>query len=108
MTKRRTQKTRLQKSFDDLEVRQQNITWPNYVSNARSVDGYLFKGSRDAPLVQRIGAWLFGLTFILGAVGFLFVGFPDFLTRLISTAMLLLAVHIFLVGCRRRKKPRQD
>lgn len=62
LSKRRTKQTRLQKSIDELKARQQNVTWPGFVSNARSVDETLLKGSPDGPLVQRVGRWIVGIT----------------------------------------------
>jgi MFS family permease len=104
LPKRRRPRTRLQKSFDEVEARQQNITWPNYVSNARSVDEALLKGSPNAPMVQRVGAWLFGLAFILAAVGMVIAGFlATFVERLICTGFILLGVHTFMIGCRKHK-----
>lgn len=53
---------------DQLRNRQENLTWPNYVVNSRGADQILFKGVENPTLVQRIAAWLFGLTYI--AIGF--------------------------------------
>ncbi|HEX4321824.1 MAG TPA: hypothetical protein VHZ52_13010 [Acidobacteriaceae bacterium] len=51
--------------IEDVRARQSNTLWPDALRNGRSVDAFLWKGDPNAPLVQRIGAWIFGLTFIL-------------------------------------------
>ena len=48
--------------MEDIHGRQRNIFWPDTLRNGRAVDAFLWKGSPDATPVQRIGAWLFGLT----------------------------------------------
>ena len=50
--------------IDESRASQRNIVFPDTVRNARSVDVFLWRGSPNPPLVQRIGAWLFGLTYI--------------------------------------------
>jgi hypothetical protein len=54
----------LEKFIEESRSSQRNTVFPDTVRNARSVDAFLWRGSPDPPLVQRIGAWLFGLTFI--------------------------------------------
>jgi hypothetical protein len=68
----------LDELIDETRAKQRNVVFPDTVRNARSVDAFLWRGSPDAPLVQRIGAWLFGSMFVLG-------------------------VKVFLNGCKRRK-----
>src|SRR5712692_329360 len=55
----------LDKFIDESSARQKNIVFPDTVRNARSVDAFLWKGSRNPPVVQRIAAWMFGLIFIV-------------------------------------------
>jgi hypothetical protein len=55
----------LDKFIDETRGSQRNIVFPDTVRNARAVDVFLWRGSPDPTLVQRIGAWLFGLA-ILG------------------------------------------
>ena len=57
--------------IEEIKAKQRNTAWPDTIVNSRGVDEFLWKGSSDAPLVQRIGAWIFGLTFVLGSVGWL-------------------------------------
>jgi hypothetical protein len=61
--------------LEEARQRQRNVVFPDTVRNARSVDAFLWKGSRNPTRAQRVGAWLFGLTFIgLGACLITFVG----------------------------------
>jgi len=53
---------------DDVELRQRNTVWPDTMRNGMIVDGYLWKGNPKAPLVQRIGAGVFGIAFLMFAV----------------------------------------
>ena len=52
------------KFIEESTARQSNILFPDTVRNARSVDAFFWKGSPNPPLVQKIAAWLFGLSFI--------------------------------------------
>ena len=99
--------------IEEIEAKQRNTIWPDTLMNGRSVDEFLWKGSPDAPLVQRIGAWIFGIAFMLvGAVmmGVYLQQSPDRQ----SIAEVVLAVvffggglKVFLNGFRRRKKREQ-
>ena len=46
---------------DETRARQRNIVFPDTVRNTRSVDVFLWRGSRHPTIVQRIAAWMFGL-----------------------------------------------
>jgi hypothetical protein len=61
--------------MEEIEAKQRNTVWPDTLRNSRSVDEFLWKGSSDAPLVQRAGAWIFGLTFILLSLALLDVAY---------------------------------
>jgi hypothetical protein len=52
----------LAKFIEESRARQRNIVFPDTVRNFRSVDTFLWRGSPNPTLVQRIGAWLFGVT----------------------------------------------
>src|SRR4051794_17621387 len=54
----------LDKLMDETRASQRNIVFPDTVRNGRSVDAFLWRGSPHPPLVQRIGAWMFGLVFM--------------------------------------------
>ena len=72
MSKRRENRKRLKSYIGDLTSRQKNLIWPDILRVGRSVDEYLWKGDRKAPLVQRIGAFLFALCYL--AVGLFVLG----------------------------------
>jgi len=56
---------------ESVKDRQRNLIWPDVLRNGRFVDEFLWKGARDAPLVQRIGAVVLALAYVL--VGLTFV-----------------------------------
>ena len=97
----------LQGSIDELATRQQNVLLPEVVKNARLVDRYLIFGSADATLLQRIGAWLFGLAFIAVGVTIVSLGStgPNPIGEILFGAVpIILGMLVFLNGCRRRKR----
>ena len=53
---------------EDAEQRQRNTVWPDTLRGGRSADDYLWNGNPKAPTVQRIGAMVFGIAFLAGAV----------------------------------------
>jgi hypothetical protein len=58
----------LDEFIEETSSSQRNIVFPDTVRNARSVDAFLWRGSPNPRLVQRIAAWMFGLVFVgLGA-----------------------------------------
>lgn len=52
--------TERQEWIAEIEKKQRNLTWPDAMRNSRGVDALFFKGNPDAPMVQRIGCWIFG------------------------------------------------
>jgi hypothetical protein len=70
MKKNTGNKKELDSYIESVKARQRNLTWPDVLRGSRSVDEFLWKGARDAPLVQRIGAVILGLTYILVGVAF--------------------------------------
>jgi hypothetical protein len=98
--------------IEDAKKRQRNIVFPDTVRNARSIDAYFWRGSPDAPLVQRVAAWLIGLTFVGG--GFCLIEAirsreeesGAFLTNLVALLVIAVGAKTFYNGCKRRKKPR--
>lgn len=60
----------MEKFIDESRARQRNIVFPDTVRNGRSVDAFLWNGSPNPPLIQKIVAWMFGLFFLaLTALG---------------------------------------
>jgi hypothetical protein len=93
-----------QKFIDEIRAKQRNIVFPDGLANGAAVDKFLLKGSPDPPLVQRVGAWLFGLMFLIGGVSFLGYAQKEgsFLLALVSVACFLLGAWMFRNGFRRR------
>jgi hypothetical protein len=95
---------------EDVQGRQRNTTWPDVVRNAGSVDGLLWKGSPNPTKVQRVGIAIFGLFFLVLAVG---TAIPAVERH--STVQGVVAVIAFLIGMKvilnaffKRKMPRKD
>jgi hypothetical protein len=91
--------------IEEIEAKQRNIDWPDAMNNGRSVDEFLWKGDLDAPLVQRMGAWIFGLTFILMGLGLFDIAYEkqDRMTGVFSLLPLFLGIKVFLNGFRRHR-----
>lgn len=53
----------------EMRAKQRNILWPDTLINSRAVDAFLWRGATNPTLVQRIGAWLFGLSFMAAGLG---------------------------------------
>ena len=58
-------KKELDSYIEDLQARQRNLIWPDVLRGGRAVDELLWKGARDAPLVQRIGAVILAIMYIM-------------------------------------------
>lgn len=84
-----------QKLTEEFKAKQSNILWPDAMKNSRGVDEFLWKGAPNAPLVQRIGAWIFGIVFLLFGIAFL-----DIAHRLHSPSDLVIALAFFGLGTR--------
>ena len=90
--------------IEGIRARQRNIVFPDTVRNARSVDAFLWKGSPNPTLVQRIGAWMFGLSFTGVGAALCFLGIkgrPDEdQSSLGPWAAMLIGIFFVLVGAR--------
>ena len=103
------------KLVDEFRVRQQNIVFLDTVRNGSLVDLFLWKGSPNPALVQRIAAWMFGLVFMgFGGETFYYAvvervenGFSFGIVFLaaMSLAAVLLGIRVFRNGFTRRAKP---
>lgn len=99
--------------IEETNRKQRNTVWPDTMLNGRNVDEFLWKGSPDAPLVQRIGACIFGVVFMLGGVGMIESVremSPDrkspasvFVSVLIALLFVLGGLKVFMNGFRRLK-----
>ena len=98
--------------LEESRQRQRNVVFPDTVRNTRSLDAFLWKGSPNPTRVQRVGARLFGITFIgLGGclITFVDAGRSDgeWVTAFVLTSMSLgaiaLGIRTFRNGFPRRK-----
>ena len=91
--------------IEEFKAKQRNTVWPGPLVNGRGVDEFLWNGSPDAPLVQRIGAWIFGLTFISIGIGFVDVGYREqsWGDIVFSAIWFLLGGKVLLNGFKRHK-----
>jgi hypothetical protein len=71
MKKETGSKKELNPYIESVEARQRNTIWPDVLRGSRSVDELLWKGARDAPLVQRIGVLILALAYLVVAVVFI-------------------------------------
>jgi hypothetical protein len=96
--------------IEQTKAKQRNTIWPDTFQNGRSVDEYLWKGSPDAPLVQRIGAVIFGLFFMLMSVILVEADRETMPDRKSIAAVIVgivffgIGLKVFLNGFRRRKR----
>jgi hypothetical protein len=69
------------------------------------VDAFLWKGSPDAPFVQRIAAWVFGFFFVLCGLAWFDAAFErhSVIVFMLSVAWIQLGGKVFLNGFLRRK-----
>lgn len=70
MKKKRGGKKELDSYIESVKASQRNTIWPDVLRGSRSVDELLWKGARNAPLVQRIGAVILGLTYVVIGLAF--------------------------------------
>ena len=104
--------------IDEPRASQRNIVFPDTVRNARAVDVFLWRGSPNPPLVQRIAAWMFGLTFVGLGLAFAplavqvlkidgsWLGFV--MAMFISLSSVMVGIRMFRKGFPRRTKPAQN
>lgn len=91
--------------IEEVKAKQRNIVFPDTVRNSRNVDAYFLRGDPDAPLVQRIGAWLFGLFFLLCGLVCLRLAEKShsWADILYSVVGFLIGTRVLMSGFRRRK-----
>jgi hypothetical protein len=93
--------------IEEIKARQRNTLWPETFTNGRAVSTFLWRGSPDATLVQRVGLWIFGILFILFGIlaieGYRDAG-PDersYLSVVAAIILFSLGARVFLNGFRR-------
>lgn len=104
-------KTLSQGTVDKRGARQRNVIWPGFVGNGGLVDKFLIKGNPDAPIVQRVGACLFGLAVIVPGLVILSFAITDrsLFEVFMSLALIAFGGLMFLNGCRHgRRKPERE
>ena len=92
------------KFIRQIEARQQNTVWPGHLINSRGVDEFLWRGNPDAPLVQRMAAWIFGVAFMIVGLALLCIAYDkhSWIDIVVSLMSFLIGSKIFLNGFRRR------
>ena len=91
-------KNRSSKQFlDDARARQRNTAWPDTLRNGVSVDALLWKGSRDATTVQRVGIAIFGLALLSAGLNFAYMSYSrhSAVIAIFSIPFLLLGLRVF-------------
>jgi hypothetical protein len=83
------------KPLNEIKCRQNNITWPDTLLNARGVDYLLWHGSASASKVQKIGALIFGCFFVVSGATFIY-----FAAQSNSLLGACVGGSIFAIGCR--------
>jgi hypothetical protein len=91
--------------IEEIKAKQRNTVWPGPMINSRGVDEFLWRGSPDATLVQRMAAWIFGLTFIFGGFLWVDVAYERHwrVFGALSIVWFLVGGKVFLNGFRKRK-----
>ena len=92
----------------ELNAKQKNLVWPDFVVNGRAVDAFLWRGSPNPTLVQRIGACLFGSIFIGLGVLLLFNRTYSWLYVPISWGTILLGLRFCRNGFRKRGRRQNE
>jgi hypothetical protein len=93
------------KFIGELEAKQRNTVWPDPMINSRGVDEFLWRGSPDAPLVQRVAAWILGIFFILAGLAWLVGAYLRgwWVIAVLSILWFYVGGRVFLNGFRRHK-----
>jgi hypothetical protein len=96
--------------MNTYRAKQQNVVWPGPLVNGTEVERFLWKGSGNPTVVQRIGAWILGLAYFafgLTGVAFAVRERADFFAILIPLTIgcgcLLAGIKVFLNGFRKDK-----
>jgi hypothetical protein len=112
---RRRKQSDLESYVSQVRQRQRNTVWPDLLVNSRSVDKFLWTGSPNPTVVQRIGAWLLGVGIIAPGLVCLILARMDWTWSLGSIAFGLVAslavafgVRTFMAGFRRHVPEDED
>jgi hypothetical protein len=93
------------KFIEEIKAKQRNTVWPGPMINSRGVDAFLWRGDPDAPLVQRMAAWIFGVAFMIAGLAVLGMTHnkQSWIDIAVSLVSFLIGGKVFLNGFRRRK-----
>jgi hypothetical protein len=97
----------IDKFLAGIAAKQQNTTWPGPLRNSRGIDVFLWRGSSDPTPVQRIGAWLIGISMYLIGIVTASVMIParDWMGTAFAAGMTLVGIKIFLNGFPKAAEP---
>lgn len=96
--------------IDEIRSKQRNIVFPDTVRNERGLYDFLWNGTPDPPMVQRIGAWMMGLFLVIAGL------FPALMAPgggnwidygvmlLISLPLIAAGIRIFRNGFPRKRR----
>ena len=105
--KRDREKAGPQTFIDEMKAKQDNIVWPGPLVNSRGVDAFLWRGSPNPTWVQRVAAWLFGLTFMSIGAGFLALAWHEtesaWVPAVLAVGLWAVGIRTFYNGCRKFK-----
>lgn len=59
--------------LDDMKTAQRNTIWPTTLRGGKAIDEYLWRGAKNAPLIQRVGAVILAMAYL--AVALFFISF---------------------------------
>ena len=93
----------MEKFIDEVRARQRNIVFPDTVRNGRAVDVFLWRGSPNPTLAQRIVAWIFGIVFLAAGLSTLALAVAihdhdSLITWIPAVPFLYLGIRIFRNG----------
>ena len=95
-----------QEFIDEIRAKQRNTIWPDTLRNSIGVNKFLWQGLPNAPLVQRVGAWIIGLTYLMIGVTFIGIGMTEGsrLYAYFGLGFILLGAKVCSNGFRRHGK----
>ena len=96
------------KFIDEIRARQRNIVFPDTVRNERPLFDFFWNGAHDPPMVQRIGARLFGLISVFSGLVIAALSMRsdgEWLGLAISLITVGVGIRIFRNGFPRHGKP---
>ena len=90
---------------EEVAAKQRNLLWPDTLVNSKSVDKFLFTGCANPSLLQRVGAWIFGLMFFVLGVVSVEIGRQTDTSpyKFVGLLFVLLGVVVFRNGFPKRK-----